>query len=116
MNQLLAYTLTGPGIQTSGTTSTTQLETIISTAIGVLTIVAVIFFTLQLIFAGYSFMSAQGDKAKLEAARNRLTQGILGLTIVVLAFGMGALISNLVGLGNIFDLNVVLKPLFQINK
>ena len=67
-------------------------------------IIAFIFFAFQVIFAGYSFLSSQGDAAKLKAARDRLTQGILGITIVVIAFGVTAFISSLLGLGNIFDL------------
>lgn len=114
MNKLLAFELTGPGIQVPNQTAAgTQLEKIISTTIGVLTIIAVIFFVIQLILAGYSFMSAQGDKNKIEAARDRLTQGILGLTIVILAYGMGALIANLVGLENIFNLNTILTGFSQ---
>jgi hypothetical protein len=111
MNQLLAdasFSIGGAGIQpdVNAKVATNQLENIISTTIGALTLIAIIFFTLQLIFAGYSFMSAQGDKSKVEAARKRLTDGILGITIVVVAYGVGALIASLTGLGtNIFDLN-----------
>lgn len=106
VNKLLAaqFKLTGPGITPVGD-GTNQLESIISTVIGVLTLVAVIFFVVQIILAGYGFMSAQGDKGKIETARKRLTDSILGITIVVIAFGAGALIANLVGLGNVFDLN-----------
>ncbi len=105
-NYLIAQNkLVGPGIQpTSPKGSVGQLETIISNVIGFITIIAAIFFVFQVIFAGYSFMSAQGDEKKLEAARSKLTNGVLGLTIVVIAFGVTAFISSLLGLGNIFDL------------
>jgi hypothetical protein len=107
---LLAYTLTGPGIQPSTTnTPATQIEGILSTVIGFLTIVAVIYFVIQIILAGYAFISGQGDEKKIETARKKLTDGILGLTIVVVAFGVGAFISSLLGLGNVFDLNEFVK-------
>jgi len=106
-----SYTITGPGIVPVDT-GVSQLEKIISSAIGIFTIIAVIFFVIQVIMAGYSFMSAQGDKAKIESARKRLTDNILGLTIVVVAFGAGAFIASLFGLGNIFDLKNILTPLF----
>ena len=86
-----------------------QVENILSTVIGFLSIIAVIFFVIQVILAGYAFISGQGDEKKIEAARKKLTDGILGLTIVVIAFGAGAFISKLLGLGNVFDLNSVVN-------
>ncbi len=101
-----SYTLTGPGIQVASADSApTQLEGILSTVLGFLTIIAVIFFLIQIILAGYGFISGQGDEKKIAASRKKLTDGILGLTIVVVAFGVTAFISNLLGLGNVFDLN-----------
>lgn len=97
------YSLTGPGIQV--TDPTTQVEDILSTVISFLTIVAVLFFVIQIILAGYGFISGQGDEKKIEASRKKLTDSILGLTIVVVAFGLTAFISSLLGLGNVFDLN-----------
>jgi hypothetical protein len=105
-----SYNLSGPGITPSGN-GASQLEKIISTAIGLLTLVAVIFFVIQIILAGYGYMSAQGDKNKVEVARKRITDNILGLTIVIVAFGAGALIANIAGLGNIFNLSSILSIL-----
>jgi amino acid transporter len=108
INKLLAdvsyQTIEGPGIVPT-TESGLQLESIISMVFGFLTIVGVIFFALQLIFAGYGFLSSQGEPDKLKVARTRLTNGILGLTIVVIAFGAGAFIANLLGIQYIFNLN-----------
>jgi len=107
--KLLSYTITGPGIvpTSSGNTSTHQLEIIISSILGILTIVGVIYFIIQMIFAGYAFISSQGDKEKLKSARNRITNGILGLTVVVIAFGVGAFLAKLAGIDpkTIFNLN-----------
>lgn len=114
INKLLAegkvyFQLEGPGVEPVTGGEVTQVENIISTVIGLLTMIAVIFFIFQIIFAGYSFLSAQGDEKKVESARKRLTDGILGLAIVVFAYGIGALISKLLGLGNIFDLSIITK-------
>jgi hypothetical protein len=97
--------ISGLGIQPiSREESVSQLEGIISSIIGFITIVAFIFFVFQVIFAGYSFISAQGDEKKLEAARSKLTNGILGLTLVVVAFGFTAFIARILGLGDVFNL------------
>jgi hypothetical protein len=115
MKNLLAYTLTGPGIQPTSDPAK-QVEDILSGVIGFLTIVAVIFFVIQIILAGYGFISGQGDEKKIEMSRKKLTDGILGLTIVVVAFGVGAFITTLLGLqttdgGSIFDLNSFINSL-----
>jgi hypothetical protein len=87
------------------------LETVINVAIGILTLIAVIYFTLQIIFAGYAMFSSQGDEKKLEAARSRLTNGILGLTIVVVSLGLAALLAKLLGLGDVFNLTAIFNTL-----
>lgn len=93
------------------TSATTQFENIISLAITVLSIVAVIFFTIQIILAGYSFMTSKGDPKNMETARASLTQNILGLTITVIAVGLASLIASLLGLGNVFHLNTLFNTL-----
>ncbi len=108
--QETGYSITGPGIPVTDN-PTTQMETIISGFIGFLSVIAVIFFVIQIILAGYSFISAQGDEKKIEIARKKVTEGILGLTIVVVAFGAGAFISSLLGLKDIFDLGIVVDSL-----
>lgn len=102
--KVLAYTLEGPGIKPTDN-SALQVEDILSTVISFLTIVAVIFFVIQIILAGYGFISGQGDEKKIEASRKKLTDGILGLTIVVVALGLTAFISGLLGLGDVFNLS-----------
>lgn len=107
---ILAYSLEGPGIQPTDD-SPAQLEKILSTVIGFLTIIAVLFFVIQIILAGYGFISGQGDEKKIEASRKKLTDSILGLTIVVIAFGLGVFISKLLGLSDIFNLTTVVESL-----
>lgn len=112
MNNLLAYTLTGPGIAvTSGTESVTVLEKIISTAIGILTVLGVIYFVIQIILSGISMISSQGDPKELATAKKRLTNNVLGLAIIILAYGFGALLASLMGIDNIFSLSTVLSPI-----
>ena len=88
-----------------GGTPTEQVENILSQVIGFLTAVGVIYFTIQIILAGYSFLSSQGDKTKLEESRKKITNSILGLTIIVVAIGLSTLLANLLGIKDIFNLN-----------
>lgn len=108
-NQLLAdvtYQITGPGVN-PGTNGTAALEKIIGQVIGILTIIAVLYFIFQIILAGYAFISSSGEEKKMEDARHRLTEGVLGLTIVIIAVGLGSLLATLAGVPNILDLNAM---------
>ena len=106
-NQLLAisqkFKLTGPGIPV--TNATTQFETYAGQLVGVLTIIGVLFFVAQIIFAGYAFISFQGDEKTMEATRKRLTEAVLGLVVIVIAVGLGSLIALLLGIPNVLDIN-----------
>lgn len=114
INHLLAdaysYKLSGPGINPNKYGNSAQtLEKIVSQIIGVLTVIAVIWFIIQIIFAGYSFISSQGDPKVMEASRKRLTEGVLGLVIVVVAVGLASLLATLAGIPNILSIDSMLS-------
>ena len=74
------------------------LASIMSKVIGVMTIGAGIWFLFQAIIAGYNFMSAGGDKTRIENARQKLTNSLIGIAIVVAAYGLLALIGSFMGI------------------
>ncbi len=105
---LLAYSLDPVGVDPNKYgNATLTAEKIIGQVIGILTIVAFIYFAIQMILAGYAYFTSEGDKGKIETARKRLTEGILGAFIVVIALGLAALIASLAGIDNVFDLEVM---------
>ena len=110
LNRLLADVnippLSGPGVNPGGN-GTAAMEKIIGQIFGVLTIFAVIWFIIQIILAGYAYISSQGDEKAMESARSRLTNGVLGLTIVIVAVGLGSLIATLAGITNPLDINAL---------
>ncbi|MFA7301772.1 MAG: hypothetical protein WC069_05655 [Candidatus Shapirobacteria bacterium] len=111
-NQLLAiskqFTITGPGVQPSSNVDAAyKFETLASQVIGVLTIIAILYFIVQIIFAGYAFISSQGDQKTMETTRKRLTEAVLGLVIVIIALGLGNLIAVLFGIDNILSINTM---------
>ncbi len=60
-----------------------SLDEIIGTVIGVaLGLIGIIFLVLM-IFAGYNWMTAQGDEDKVSKAKDTITRSIIGLIIVV---------------------------------
>ena len=76
----------------------------ISNVIGVLTIVAIIWFVFVLITGAISWISAGGDKNAVEGARKKITNGIIGLVITIAAIFIIDLIGTFLGIPNILDI------------
>lgn len=75
-----------------------QLNKLISTIIGVMTAVAALYFIFQFIIAGMQWISSGGEKNNLEEARNKITNSLIGLIIVVAAWIIIGVIGNIIGL------------------
>lgn len=63
---------------------------------------------IMLIIGAFEWISAGGDKGKIESARERITQSIIGLLVLVGTVAISIFI------GNVFGLNL-LKPTFEQN-
>ena len=74
------------------------LASIISTFIGFITIIAGIYFMIQFLIGGFEWMTASGDKSKLQKAQDRLSHSIIGLIIVIAAFGIAAILESVLGI------------------
>lgn len=83
---------------TESTDASVILANVISNAIGAMTIGAGIWFLFQAIIAGYNYMNAAGDKARIENAGRRLTNSLIGIAIVVAAYGLLSLIGSFLGI------------------
>lgn len=75
----------------------------ISGIIGLMTVIAIIWFVFLLITGAYGFMSAGGDKAQLETARKRIFTGIVGFVLVIAAVFIVDFIGKLIGIDNILN-------------
>lgn len=80
----------------------------LSSTIGLMSIIAVIWFIFLLITGGYSYMTAGGDKAKIEKAHKTILNGIVGLAITVFAIFVINLIGYLLGIGSILKIPYLL--------
>lgn len=85
----------------------TLFNNIISSVIGLITIIAGIWFVFLLITGAIGIMSAGGDKAAMEEARKRITSGLIGLIVVVAGIFLVDLIGGFLGLD-------ILQPAQQI--
>jgi hypothetical protein len=89
-----------------GSNSSSLLASIISTSIGIITVVGIIWFVYIFITGAIAIMNAGGDKASLEAARKKITTGVIGLVIIIIAMFVFDLIGYLLGFGSGNLLNI----------
>src|SRR3989344_4176236 len=93
----------GENIAGSGGTGLQQITNIVSSVIGIMTIGAGIWFIFQFLVGGINWISAGGDKTKLQSARDRLSNAFLGLVVVVAGWGILALS------GRFFNFDILLS-------
>ncbi|GDX62258.1 hypothetical protein LBMAG33_5680 [Candidatus Levyibacteriota bacterium] len=90
-----------------------QIEQPIGSIAGTVTLVEIVTFIIQLMFfigfvigiayiiyGGIMWIISGGDKAGVEAARNRIVSAIIGILIIAGAFLIISLVFQLLGLGN----------------
>ncbi len=101
---------TGP-LGNPGSSAPDLFNSAISKIIGVMTIVAFVWFTFQLVFGAIRIVTSGGDKGALEGARKQITTGIIGLVVVVAAIFIVSLIGTLLGIPNILNPGVFVEQL-----
>lgn len=75
----------GWGSQISDPNALPQIiQAVISAFLGLLGII----FLVLIIYAGFNWMTAQGDEEKVTVAKNTLTRAVIGLVIIVAAYAI----------------------------
>lgn len=87
----------------AGSTSASRFTSGLTAVVGIITLIAGLYFVFLLIAGGIEWMSSGGDKGKLATARSRMFSGAIGLAIVVAAIFIAEILGGLVGLPNILD-------------
>lgn len=101
------FTGLGTGVLANPTgTGIKNLSTFISMVIGVMTIVAFIWFVFVIFTGAIGIISSGGDKAALESAKKKITTGVIGVVVVIAAIFVIDLIGTIFGIPflNIFQL------------
>lgn len=90
------------GGQTGGanayTTGGSALGGLISSIVGALFIAAFLLAFFYLIQGGITWITASGDKTKLEKARDEITNAMVGIVIVGAAYALSTLVAKFFGL------------------
>ncbi|OGM28034.1 hypothetical protein A3D00_05470 [Candidatus Woesebacteria bacterium RIFCSPHIGHO2_02_FULL_38_9] len=105
MNNLIAQTetrygkLEGLGILGIGSPSAPNIfNSVLSLTIGLLSVVAGIWFLIQIIIGGIGIVGSGGDKAALTSARQKITNGLIGIIVVIAGVFIAKLIGDLLGI------------------
>lgn len=112
-SKLLKYSAVGTGMLAFASSAMAQVTTItleqpegigvsnisqlISAVFNAAIVFAILFVFGMLIMGGYGWLTAGGDKAKVEEARTRITNAIIGLAIVASAWALITIISRFFG-------------------
>lgn len=84
---------------------------IISGIIGIMTAIAFIWFIFILVTGALAWLGSGGDKAKLESAQKQITNGVIGLVLVISAIFFIKLASTLLGIPDILSVDAWLALL-----
>jgi ABC-type phosphate transport system permease subunit len=100
----------GP-LGTPGTNAPSLFNKILSSMVGLITIIAFVYFMFTLITGAIGIITAGGDKVKLETSQKRLTTGIIGVIVVIAALFIADLIATLLGIPDFLDPGGVISNL-----
>lgn len=73
-------------------------ETFISNMLAAVTILAGVTFLLFFVLGAYGWITAGGDAGKVDSSRNQMVNGVIGLVVVIMAYGLIGLIGSILGL------------------
>lgn len=69
-----------------------------SNLIGLLTVLGGVFFLIYMLIAAFDWIQAGGDSGKIDKAKTKMTNGAIGLLVMILAFGIVGIIGGVFGL------------------
>lgn len=80
--------------------------------VGMLLTAATLWTFVQLLIGGLNWISSGGDKGKLETARNRITNALIGLFICFAAWSIFLIVLNFFGISEGGEFQLKLPSLF----
>lgn len=75
----------------------------ISSTVGVISIIAFVWFIFLLVSGAYGIMGSGADKEKIQSSRARITNAIIGIVVLVAALFIIDIIGSLIGIPNILN-------------
>lgn len=75
----------GVGLGSSGCGSTSQLNTIITNIVNVISIVVGVASVIMIMFGGFKYITSAGDSSKAGTAKSTIVYAVIGLVLVAFA-------------------------------
>jgi hypothetical protein len=69
-----------------------------SNLIGFITVLGGLFFLVYMLIAAFDWIQAGGDSGKIDKAKTKMTNGAIGLLVMILAFGIIGIIGSVFGI------------------
>ena len=82
----------------TGSTALLTFNRVIASTVGIITIIAIIWFIIQFFIGAIGILTSGGDKTKLGEAKAKITTGLIGLVIIIAGVFIIDLIGSLIGL------------------
>lgn len=71
---------------------------LLSKYLGVIMVMAALLLLLYLVWGSVEWITSEGDKGKLEKARNKMMQAIIGIIVLAASIGIFNLLQNFLGI------------------
>ena len=91
----------------------TDISNVISFALNLVMIVALLLVFLYLILGGIQWITSGGDKGKTEEARNKITAAVIGIIILAAAYALVQFIAYILGLPSFDTIFSTITPITQ---
>ena len=92
--------ITNPAVPGATGEPGVYIGNLISTAIGAVIMIAAVLALIYLIMGAFDWITSGGDKQKLETARGKITNGIIGLVLVAASWAIITLVGSFLGFEN----------------
>ena len=103
----------GPLGLENGETGLAVFTSFISSAIGLITLIGIIWFVISMFLAAVGMITSGGDKASLESSRKKLTSSVIGVVILISIIFVIGIFGTLIGI-DFLDIQGLFMKLWNI--
>lgn len=96
---------------TTATDAPNTFAAMLSTTVGVITIIGIIWMIVNIVTGSASIITSGGDKNSLESAKKKITSSIIGLAILVTSLFIISIAGKILGIPSILNIAYLLSLL-----
>lgn len=91
----------------------TQFGSILSTIITTITVVGGLAFVIYFTLGGLKWLTAGGDKNKVDEAKTQMTQGVIGLVTIVAGVFVVGIVGGILGIDFLNPFHTLFGPVYR---